>query len=117
VHTRREFVDSAGAPIVTDVSAAIIQTMSLLWLLVALAVVVLSSYALTLFKLREYGVVATLGATSWRLARSSQSRRCGPPPALLPSRPAWRCSSACRIRATGSIAVTAPGVARLGMLP
>jgi putative ABC transport system permease protein len=117
VQTRTEFVDSE-ARIVTDMSAAIMQIMALLGLLVALAVVVLSLYALTLFKLREYGVVAALGATRWRLAR------------IVTVQAVWTAAGALAA-ATGlalllgaliswitpqvSIAVTAPSVARLAV--
>ncbi|HEX6758601.1 MAG TPA: ABC transporter permease [Propionibacteriaceae bacterium] len=115
VQTRTEFVDSE-ARIVTDMSAAIMQIMALLGLLVALAVVVLSLYALTLFKLREYGVVAALGATRWRLAR------------IVTVQAVWTAAGAfaaatglalllgaliSRITPQVSIAVTAPSVARL----
>jgi putative ABC transport system permease protein len=117
VQTRAEFVVSE-ARIVTDMSAAIMQIMALLGLLVALAVVVLSLYALTLFKLREYGVVAALGATGWRLAR------------IVIAQAVWTATGALatatglamllgaaisRIAPQISIAVTAPSVARLGI--
>lgn len=116
VQTRAQFVDSE-ARLVTDMSAAIMQIMALLGLLVALAVVVLSLYALTLYKLREYGVVAALGGTRWRLART------------VTAQAAWTAVGAL-VTATGlavllgaiigrvapqiSIAVTASSVARLG---
>lgn len=117
VQTRTEFVDSE-ARIVTDMSAAIMQIMALLGLLVALAVVVLSLYALTLFKLREYGVVAALGGSGWRLAR------------IVTAQAVWTAAGALaaatglalllgavigRIAPQISIAVTAPSVARLGV--
>ncbi|RZU53209.1 putative ABC transport system permease protein [Krasilnikovia cinnamomea] len=116
VQTRDEFVASE-ARIVTDMSAAIMQIMALLGLLVALAVVVLSVYALTLFKLREYGVVAALGATGWRLARTVTAQAVWTTAGGLATATGLALllgAAISRVAPQISIAVTAPSVGRLG---
>lgn len=65
--TRTEFVRQE-ARIVRDMAADIMQIMSSIGFLIALAVVGLTLFAATLAKLREYGVVKALGAGSGRLA-------------------------------------------------
>ena len=65
--TRDEFVHQEGR-IVRDMSADIMQIMSIVAFLIALAVVALTLFTATLSKLREYAVVKALGASSWRLS-------------------------------------------------
>lgn len=67
VQTRAEFARQEGR-IVRDMAADIMQIMSIIGLLIALAVVGLTLFTATLNKLREYGVVKALGAGSARLA-------------------------------------------------
>ena len=67
VQTRAEFVASE-ASITRDMSADILWIMSIIGFLIALAVVGLSLYSLTLAKLRDYAVVKALGAQNRRLA-------------------------------------------------
>jgi putative ABC transport system permease protein len=67
--TRDEFVDHEGR-IVRDMSADVMQIMSVIAFLIALAVVALTLFTATLSKLREYAVIKALGASSWRLTRT-----------------------------------------------
>jgi putative ABC transport system permease protein len=69
VQTRDEFVREEGH-IVRDMSADIMQIMSIIAFLIALAVIALTLFTATLSKLREYAVVKALGASSWRLSRT-----------------------------------------------
>jgi putative ABC transport system permease protein len=69
VQSRDEFVDEEGL-VVKDMSADIMQIMSIIAFAIALAVVALTLFTTTLSKLREYAVVKALGASSWRLARA-----------------------------------------------
>jgi len=69
VQSKDEFVDEEGR-IVKDMSADIMQIMSIISFAIALAVVALTLFTATLSKLREYAVVKALGAPSWRLART-----------------------------------------------
>lgn len=66
VQTRDQFVREESR-VVRDMSADVMQIMSLIGFLIALAVVALTLFAATLSKLREYAVVKALGASSWRL--------------------------------------------------
>jgi putative ABC transport system permease protein len=66
VQTKERFVDQE-ASVVRDMSADIMQIMSFIAFLIALAVVALTLFTATLAKLREYAVVKALGATSRRL--------------------------------------------------
>lgn len=67
VQTRAEFVASE-ASIVRDMSADVLWIMSILGFLIALAVVGLSLYGLTLAKLHDYAVIRALGSPHRRLA-------------------------------------------------
>jgi putative ABC transport system permease protein len=66
VQTKDEFV-AQERRIVRDMSADIMQIMSIIAFLIALAVVALTLFTATLSKLREYAVVKALGASSLRL--------------------------------------------------
>jgi putative ABC transport system permease protein len=67
VQTRSEFATSEGR-IVRDMSADIMRIMTIVAMGIALAVIGLALFALTIQKLREYGVYKALGATPPRLA-------------------------------------------------
>jgi putative ABC transport system permease protein len=67
IQTKDEFVREEGH-IVRDMSADIMQIMSIIAFLIALAVIALTLFSATLSKLREYAVVKALGASSWRLS-------------------------------------------------
>jgi len=67
--TREAFVDQEGR-IVRDMSADVMQIMSVIAFLIALAVVALTLFTATLAKLREYAVIKALGGDSWRLRRT-----------------------------------------------
>jgi putative ABC transport system permease protein len=66
VQTREQFSD-AEARIVADMSADVMRIMNLVGLGIALAVIGLALFTLTLAKLREYGVVKAMGARPRRL--------------------------------------------------
>jgi putative ABC transport system permease protein len=66
VQTRDEFIGQERR-VVRDMSADIMQIMSVIAFLIALAVVALTLFTATLSKLREYAVVKALGASAWRL--------------------------------------------------
>jgi putative ABC transport system permease protein len=67
--SRSRFVQEESL-IVKDMSADIMQIMSLIAFAIALAVVALTLFTATLSKLREYAVIKALGAPTWRLART-----------------------------------------------
>jgi putative ABC transport system permease protein len=67
VQTRSQFAASEGR-IVRDMSADIMRIMTIVAMGIALAVIGLALFALTVQKLREYGVYKAIGATPWRLA-------------------------------------------------
>ncbi|MFN0027090.1 MAG: ABC transporter permease [Acidimicrobiales bacterium] len=67
VQTRAEFARQE-AKLVSDMAADVMRIMSIIGFLIALAVVALTLLTATLGKLREYGVVKALGASSGRLA-------------------------------------------------
>ena len=67
VQTRSQFAASEGR-IVRDMSADIMRIMTIVAMGIALAVIGLALFALTIQKLREYGVYKALGATPSRLA-------------------------------------------------
>ncbi len=69
VQSKEEFVEQEGL-IMKDMSADIMQIMSIIAFAIALAVVALTLFTATLSKLREYAVVKALGAPSSRLART-----------------------------------------------
>jgi putative ABC transport system permease protein len=69
VQTKEEFVHEEGS-IVRDMSADLMQIMSFIAFLIALAVIALTLFTATLAKLREYAVVKALGASAWRLGRT-----------------------------------------------
>jgi len=69
VQTRDEFIDQESS-VVRDMSADIMQIMSTIAFLIALAVVALTLFTATLAKLREYAVLKALGASTWRLGRA-----------------------------------------------
>lgn len=67
VQTRAEFSEQE-ARIVRDMAADVMGVMTIVGFLIALAVVALTLFTVTLSKLREYGIFKALGATSGRLA-------------------------------------------------
>jgi putative ABC transport system permease protein len=67
VQTRKEFVREE-ASLVTDMSGDILQIMSIVGFLIALAVIGLTLFTLTLAKLREHAIVKALGGRTRRLA-------------------------------------------------
>ncbi len=67
VQTRAEFARQE-ASLVEDMSADLMRIMTIVGFLIALAVVALTLFTLTLAKLREYAVVKALGARTGRLA-------------------------------------------------
>lgn len=66
VQTRDQF-SHAEARIVSDMSADVLRIMNLIGLGIALAVIGLALFTLTLAKLREYGVVKAIGARPRRM--------------------------------------------------
>lgn len=69
VQTRAEF-SRQEAQIVRDMAADVMQIMTIIGFLIALAVVGLTLFALTLAKLREYAVAKALGASGRHLGRT-----------------------------------------------
>ena len=69
VQTRSEFIREETR-IVRDMSADLMQIMTVTAFLIALAVIALTLFTSTLAKLREYAVIKALGASTWRLART-----------------------------------------------
>ncbi len=67
VQTRAEFTHQEAA-LVKDMSADLMRIMSTVGLLIALAVIALTLFSLTLAKLREYAIVKALGGRTRRLA-------------------------------------------------
>jgi putative ABC transport system permease protein len=67
VQTRNEFARQEAA-LVRDMSADLMRIMSIVGLLIALAVIGLTLFTLTLAKLREHAVVKALGGRTRRLA-------------------------------------------------
>lgn len=67
VQTRAEFVSQEGR-IVRDMATDVMQIMTIVGFLIALAVIGLTLFTATMGKLHEYGVVKALGAGSSRLA-------------------------------------------------
>jgi putative ABC transport system permease protein len=67
VQTRDQFAHEEAA-LVRDMSADLMQIMSTIGLLIALAVIALTLFTLTLAKLREHAVVKALGGRTRRLA-------------------------------------------------
>jgi putative ABC transport system permease protein len=67
VQTRAEFARQE-ANVVRDMAADIMKIVTVIGFLIALAVIGLTLFTATLAKLREYGVVKALGASSGRLA-------------------------------------------------
>jgi putative ABC transport system permease protein len=67
VQTRAEFARQEGN-VVRDMASDIMKIMTAIGFLIALAVTGLTLFTATLAKLREYGVVKALGASSGRLA-------------------------------------------------
>lgn len=65
--TRSEF-STQESRIVRDMAADVMRIMTIIGFLIALAVVALTLFTVTLSKLREYGIVKAIGATSGRLA-------------------------------------------------
>ena len=68
VQTKEQFIDQESA-LIRDMGADILQIMSIVGLAIALAVIGLTLFTLTLAKLREYAVVKALGGTNTRVAR------------------------------------------------
>ena len=67
VQTRDQFAHEEAA-LVRDMSADLMQIMSTIGLLIALAVIALTLFTLTLAKLREHAIVKALGGRTRRLA-------------------------------------------------
>jgi putative ABC transport system permease protein len=67
VQTRTAFAEQE-AQIVRDMAADVMGIMTIVGFLIALAVVALTLFTVTLSKLREYGIVKALGASGGRLA-------------------------------------------------
>ena len=67
VQTRDQFAHEEAA-LVRDMSADLMQIMSTIGLLIALAVIALTLFSLTLAKLREHAIVKALGGRTRRLA-------------------------------------------------
>jgi putative ABC transport system permease protein len=67
VQTTAEFARQEGG-LVRDMAADIMQIMTVIGFVIALAVTGLTLFTATLAKLREYGIVKALGANSTRLA-------------------------------------------------
>jgi putative ABC transport system permease protein len=67
VQTRDQFADEE-ASLVKDMSADLMQIMSIIGFLIALAVIGLTLFTLTLAKLREHAIVKALGGPNRRLA-------------------------------------------------
>ena len=67
VQTRTEFARQE-ANVVRDMAADVMRIVTVIGFLIALAVIGLTLFTATLAKLREYGVVKALGASSGRLA-------------------------------------------------
>ena len=67
VQTRAEFARQESA-LVRDMSADLMRIMSVVGLLIALAVVALSLFTLTLAKIREHAILKAIGAPTRRLA-------------------------------------------------
>jgi putative ABC transport system permease protein len=67
VQTRDQFAHEEAA-LVRDMSADLMQIMSIIGLLIALAVIGLTLFTLTLAKLREHAIVKALGGRTRRLA-------------------------------------------------
>ena len=67
VQTREQFAHEEAA-LVRDMSADLMQIMSTIGLLIALAVIALTLFTLTLAKLREHAIVKALGGRTRRLA-------------------------------------------------
>jgi putative ABC transport system permease protein len=68
VQTRNQFVEQESA-LVRDMGADILQIMTLVGLAIALAVIGLTLFTLTLAKLREHAVVKALGGSNLKVAR------------------------------------------------
>lgn len=73
VQTKRGFA-AQEAELVRDMAADIMTIMSIVGFLIALAVVALTLFTLTLSKLHEYGVIKAIGASSGRLAATIVSQ-------------------------------------------
>ena len=68
VQTRQQFA-AEEASLVQDMSADLMRIMTLVGFLIALAVIALTLFALTMAKLREHAVVKAMGGPTGRLAR------------------------------------------------
>jgi putative ABC transport system permease protein len=67
VQTRAGFAHQEGT-VTKDMSADILRIVTAIGLLIALAVIGLTLFSLTLARLRDYGVLKALGAPTWRLS-------------------------------------------------
>ncbi len=67
VQTRSQFADEEAA-VVADMSADVMRIMAIIGFAIALAVVCLTLFTATLARLREYGIIKALGASTSRLA-------------------------------------------------
>jgi putative ABC transport system permease protein len=117
VQTRSEFSRSE-ARIVSDMSADVMRIMNIVALGIALAVIALALFTLTLAKLRDYGIVKAIGARPSRLAR------------VILAQAAWTVTAALtlavlaalgagmligRVQPAVEIIIEPAGVARLGL--
>jgi len=74
VQTREQFADSERR-LVADMSADLLRIMSGIGFAIALAVIALSLFNVTVAKTREYGVVKALGASPGRLAATVAAQK------------------------------------------
>lgn len=94
VQTRDRFTHEE-ASLVADMSADLMKIMSLIGFLIALAVIGLTLFTLTLAKLREHAIVKALGAPTRRLA------------AVVLAQAAWSVGSAVALATTLAVALGA----------
>ncbi len=73
VQTRSQFTEQESR-IVRDMATDIMSIMTIIGFLIALAVVALTLFTVTLSKLREYGIIKALGETGARMALSVVSQ-------------------------------------------
>lgn len=73
VQTRSQFTEQESR-IVRDMATDIMSIMTIIGFLIALAVVALTLFTVTLSKLREYGIIKALGQTGTRMALSVVSQ-------------------------------------------
>jgi putative ABC transport system permease protein len=117
VQSRADFTRSE-ARIVTDMSADLMRLMSLVGLLIALAVIALGLLTATLSRLRDYAVLKALGASTGRLASTVLGQVLwvvAPALALATGAGLLLAVVLPTLAPTVQLAVTLPGVVRLGL--